>query len=140
MCGMTSAHLDTVRAYYKALDAQDWAVTDRCVGPSYVWIDHGMGVVARTPAEIQAALADEEPWKASSSLNIEHAFETTDGALIVQGVRSGTITGTWRGMEASGQRITFPFCAVIRFDDDGRIVHEEQYYDMLAVRRQLGYD
>jgi ketosteroid isomerase-like protein len=43
-------------------------------------------------------------------------------------------------MEASGQRITFPFCAVMRFDDDGRIVHEEQYYDMLAVRRQLGYD
>jgi len=140
MCGMTSAHLDMVRAYYQAIDAQDWAVTDRCVGPGYVWIDHGTGVVARTPAEIQAALADEEPWKATSSLDIEHAFETDDGALIVQGVRSGAITGIWRGVEASGQRITFPFCAVLRFDDDGRIAHEEQHYDMLAVRHQLGYD
>jgi len=129
-----------VRAYYQAIDAQDWAVTDRCVGPGYVWIDHGTGVVARTPAEIQAALADEEPWKATSRLDIEHAFETDDGALIVQGVRSGAITGIWRGMEASGQRITFPFCAVLRFDDDGRIALEEQYYDMLAVRHQLGYD
>jgi predicted ester cyclase len=128
-----------VRAYYKATDAQEWAATGDCVGQGYVWIDHGTGVVARTPDELQAALTDEGPWQGTSRFDIEYAFETGDGALIVQGVRSGTVTGSWRGMEVTGQKVTFPFCAVMRFDDDGRIVREEQYYDMLSVRRQLGY-
>jgi hypothetical protein len=42
-------------------------------------------------------------------------------------------------MEADGRNVTFQFCGLFRFDGDGRIVHEEQYYDMASVARQLGY-
>ena len=43
-------------------------------------------------------------------------------------------------METTGQRIAVPFCTIFRFDSGGRIIFEESYYDMLSVRRQLGYE
>jgi hypothetical protein len=43
-------------------------------------------------------------------------------------------------METTDQRIAFPFCTIFRFGSEGRIVLEESYYDMLSLRRQLGYE
>jgi predicted ester cyclase len=135
---MTSENLDTIRTYLTASGEFDWKIAGRCVGPGYVWIDHGTGVVARSPAELQEALEDASAYT-SARYDIEQAFEATNGAIIVQGVQTCTIAGTWRSMEATGQVVSFPFCSIFRFDDDGLIVHEEQYYDMYSVRRQLGY-
>ena len=68
-----------------------------------------------------------------SQFKITNAFETADGAIVVQVDQSSTVTGPWRSMETSGQRIEFPFCDIFRFDSDGRILLEEAYYDMLSV-------
>ena len=132
-------HLETVRTYYRAAEAADWRGAGACVGPGYIWIDHGTGVVARSPEEHREALEDAVPWS-DTRFEITYAGETTDGTLIVQGDQSCTVTGPWRSMETTGQRITLPFCTMFRFDSDGRIVLEEMYYDMLSVRRQLGYE
>jgi hypothetical protein len=40
-------------------------------------------------------------------------------------------------METAGQQVTFALCEIFRFDDEGRIVHEESYYDVLAVTKQI---
>ena len=60
--------------------------------------------------------------------------------IIVQVDQSCTVTGPWRSMDTTGQRIEFPFCDIFRFDSEGRIVHAEAYYDMRSIRRQLGYE
>jgi predicted ester cyclase len=133
-----SKNLETVRRYYKAGEASDWSAAGRCIGRGYVWIDHATGVVARSADELQAALADDEPW-ANMRLDIEEAFEAEGGTLIVRAIRSGTLRGAWRSMDATGQEVTYPYCAIFRFCADGLIVHEEAYYDMSSVRRQLGY-
>jgi len=135
---MTSRNLDTIKAYYKAGEIGDWAAAGRCVARGYVWIDHGTGVVARSPDELKAALEDDDVWS-TRKFDIEHVFQVEDGTTIVQGVRSGNLNGSWRSMDTTGQRVSFPFCAIFRFDADGLIVHEEAYYDMLSVRQQLGY-
>ena len=135
---MASNNLETIRRYYNASGEFDWETAGRCVGPGYVWIDHGTGVVARTPGELAEAMEDASSYS-SAEYKIEHAFEADDGAIIVQGAHTCTIVGPWRSMETAGQTVSFPFCSIFRFNDDGLIVHEEQYYDMYAVRHQLGY-
>jgi ketosteroid isomerase-like protein len=131
-------NVQTVRAYYAAAEVADWKAAGACVGPGYVWIDHGTGVVARSPEEHREALIDASPWS-DTRFEITNAFETPDGTLVVQGEQSCTVTGPWRSMETTGQRIAIPFCTIFRFDSEGRIVLEEMYYDMLTVRHQLGY-
>jgi predicted ester cyclase len=131
-------NLQTVRAYYKAAAEADWKTAGACVGPGYVWIDHGTGVVARSPEEHREALIDASAWS-DTRLEITNVFETADGAIVVQVDQSCTVTGPWRSMETTGQRIAFPFCTIFRFDSEARIVLEESYYDMLSVRQQLGY-
>ena len=108
LCAMASAHLDMVRRYYAATDAQDWAVAGDCVGSGYVFIDHTLGIVARTPEELEPTLADEGPWKGTSHLHIERTFETSEGALIVQAVRTGSLTGRGEGWRQSVSRSPLP--------------------------------
>ena len=131
--------LQTVRTYFEAAAEADWKAAGACVGPGYVWIDHGTGVVARSPEEHREAQIDASAWS-DTRFEITNAFETADGAIIVQVDQSCTVTGPWRSMDTTGQRIEFPFCDIFRFDSEGRIVHEEAFYDMLSVRRQLGYE
>lgn len=134
---MSSKRLDTVRAYYEASSRADWQAAGACTGPGYQWIDHGTGIVATTAEQLQQATADEGPWS-NVSFEIEDAFEA-DGVLIIQAVRSGTIHGSWRAMEATGQTVSFPLCTIFKFNADNKIVCEEAYYDMLSISRQLGY-
>ena len=135
---MDSKNIATFREYWRAGENGDWPAAGRCIGPGYVWIDHGTGVVAHTPDEFREALADDMAWS-NLRFEIDHIFDTQDGAVVVQAVRSGSITGQWRSMEAAGQQVVFPVCTIFKFDEDHHIVHEEAYYDMLSVRRQLGY-
>jgi predicted ester cyclase len=83
------------------------------------------------------ALAEAQAWSDQTSA-IDQWHEATDGTLIVLATVTQTLTGTWRGVEPRGQRVTNKICDIFRFDEDGLIVHEELFADALAVMRQLG--
>jgi steroid delta-isomerase-like uncharacterized protein len=135
---MTSNRLATVLAYLKANEDRDWNAVRGFVSPGYVYIDHGTNVIARTTEDFAEALADTNALS-NTTYEIERSHETKDGTVVVQAVQSCNVSGPWRSMEATGQRISFPVCMVLSFDDDGGIHQEEAYYDMQTVRRQLGY-
>ena len=65
-------------------------------------------------------------------------METDDGALVVQSTMAGTLTGMWRSVEATGQRVTHAACSIFRFNEDRLIVSEEMYADALTIMSQLG--
>jgi predicted ester cyclase len=135
---MTTRRLETIRAMWDACCKGNWAAAGTYVGPNYVWIDHATGVVARTPEEHNEALADELPWS-NLQFEITNAFHSDDGSVIVQAVRTGNLTGNWRSIETTGQAVSFEFIDIFKFNEDDQIVHEEAYYDMAAVMRQLGH-
>ena len=64
---------------------------------------------------------------------IHHA----DEAVIVEGRFTGTHSGDWRGLPASGRRLDFPLIIVFAFEAD-RMVCERTYFDLATVLRQLG--
>ncbi len=134
---MSGKRLATVRAFWDACSRGDWTGAGSYVGEGYVWVDHATGVVAKTPKEHQEALADDLPWS-DLRFEITNAFDTHD-ALIVQAVRSGRLTGTWRSMETTGQHVSFEFLDIFKFNSDDQIVWEEAYYDMSDIMWQLGY-
>jgi ketosteroid isomerase-like protein len=130
--------IDTVRDYFKAAAEGDREALGRCLSPHYVWIDHGAGLVARSPEELRSQAEEHRSWS-NVHYEIENAVEAMDGSVVVQVVKSGVVNGTWRSMRGTGQEVSYAICEIIRFDEQGRIAHEEGYYDLLAVRRQLGY-
>ena len=135
---VSESRLDMIRAYYAAGETGDWDAAGRCVGPGYVWIDRATGVVARSPAELYEAQVDADAFS-DSRFEVTDSYEASDGTVIIQATQTSTVTGSWRGMDTTGQTFSIPFCTFFRFDADGLIIHEEQYYDMLSVRKQLGH-
>jgi predicted ester cyclase len=135
---MTARGLETIRAYWEASERGDWPAAGRCVGPGYVWIDHGTGVVARSPEELLDAQEDAS-CLSDVRIDIQNVFETEGGAIIVQALHSATVLGSWRSIQAAGQHISYLGCTIFKFNADDLIVFEEGYYDMLSVMRQLGH-
>ncbi len=121
---MSGKRLATVRAFWDACSRGDWTGAGSYVGEGYVWVDHATGVVAKTPKEHQEALADDLPWS-DLRFEITNAFDTHD-ALIVQAVRSGRLTGTWRSMETTGQHVSFEFLDIFKGQVHGRGVRHRR--------------
>ena len=62
----------------------------------------------------------------------------TDEAVILEVTISGTHTGPWRGLPATGKKVSFPLCGIFTFDSEDRISGEKIYYDRATVLGQLG--
>lgn len=58
-------------------------------------------------------------------------------SVLVEGVFTGTQHGTWRGLPATGRRVTFRMAVVFDFDGDD-LVCERVYFDLGTPLRQLG--
>jgi len=103
------------------------------------------------------ALYDDEPWddhrrgrdevrlyykallSAAADFQIEvHNRYAADGAVILEVTISGTHTGDWRGLPATGRKVSFPLCGIFTFDSGGRILGEKIYYDRAGALKQLG--
>jgi len=58
--------------------------------------------------------------------------------IIVEVIISGTHLGDWRGVPATGRKISFPLCGIYTFDKNNRIAGERIYYDRMEVLKQIG--
>jgi steroid delta-isomerase-like uncharacterized protein len=91
---------------------------------------HGLSGVRRFYEQLMNALPD---------LQIEvQRCHTAENAVIMEVVIRGTHLGGWRGLPATGRRISFPLCGIYTFDESGRLAGEKIYYDRGTVLRQLG--
>jgi len=61
-----------------------------------------------------------------------------DDAVVLEVRINGTHLGPWRGLPATGRRVSFPLCGVFAFDAEGRLAGERIYYDRADVLRQVG--
>jgi steroid delta-isomerase-like uncharacterized protein len=96
------------------------------------WDDHRIGrdQVRLYYKEMLAATAD-------FRIDVRNRYVTED-AVILEVTISGTHTGTWRGLPATGKPVNFPLCGIFTFDSGDRIFGERIYYDRASVLRQLG--
>ena len=59
-------------------------------------------------------------------------------AIVLEVVLSGTHQDMWRGIPATGKRISLQTCAIFVFDEHDALVEEKVYLDGAAMLVQLG--
>ncbi len=88
------------------------------------------------PAAVSAFLAESGaafPDFAFADQRLHHAEE----AVFVEVVFRGTHLGAWRGLPATGRRVSYAMCNVFVFEED-RLVCERLHFDLLTILRQIG--
>lgn len=105
----------------------------------------------------ESARYDEEPWddhylgrdqvrayyqrlfQAAADMQVEiKQRHVADEAVILEVILTGTHTGAWRGLPATGRKVRLPLCAIYTFDEHNKLAGERIYYDRATVLRQLG--
>jgi steroid delta-isomerase-like uncharacterized protein len=96
------------------------------------WDDHRVGrdEVHLYYKELLAAAAD-------FRIEVQNRY-MTDEAVILEVIISGTHTGDWKGLPATGKKVSFPLCGIFTFDSADRIFGEKIYYDRATLLKQLG--
>ncbi len=62
----------------------------------------------------------------------------TEDGVVLEVQLTGTHSGAWRGLPATGRRFSFPLCAFFTFDEGDRLAGERIYYDRATVLQQMG--
>lgn len=70
-------------------------------------------------------------------IDITRCLASEDGVAL-EVMISGTQLGPWRGLPATGRRVSFPLCGVFTFDAAGKLSGERIYYDRGSVLQQVG--
>jgi steroid delta-isomerase-like uncharacterized protein len=61
------------------------------------------------------------------------------GTAVIQGTLTGTNTGPFGSLPATGRQISVPWAAVVRTDTEGLISYFGTYYDRMTFLTQLGH-
>ena len=81
----------------------------------------------------------EEFLQACADLKVDvHEEHVCAEAIILEVTISGTHTGSWHDLLATGRHFAIPLCGVYTFDKDDRLAGERIYYDRATVFAQLG--
>ena len=101
------------------------------------YTDHPRGITTKGPVEFVdwmkgwvSAFSDAEVAEPRYIDGGEHTVAIFQGR--------GTNDGAVGPLPATGQRMDLPFCEILRYDGDGRVVSGEIFYDNLTMMVQLG--
>src|SRR5262249_34985880 len=133
----TAARLRIVEEHLRCENAHDLAGIMATFGhdaeyEDTPWGEHHLGrdAVEQYYRDILTALPD-------LRIDVQDRI-VTDDAVVLEVSISGTQTGTWRGLPATGRPGRFPLCGIYRFTADGMLASERIYYDRAGVLRQVG--
>jgi predicted ester cyclase len=129
--------LEQTRRYWvHAFNGRDLAVLDNIVGPGYV--NHAARP-GTPPGPAGQAAVMERLWAAlpDARFEIEHLALDVDVVVCI-GTMHGTHQGELLGVAASGRRVAWSMCHLLRFGADGRATEHRAIRDDLGLMRQMG--
>lgn len=136
-CMPTAASLKTLgrRLTEELLSQGDLAVADELFAADCV--DHRPGSDAVGPDSVKQFVTEMRNAFPDLYGYVEGQF--VDGAVLVQRITvSGTQSGPWFGLPATGKRVSFDVIHIARVGPDGRIAESWSVGDELGLLRQLG--
>ncbi|HUR90365.1 MAG TPA: ester cyclase [Ramlibacter sp.] len=126
----------TVRSYYDALNARDYARAAGPIAESCDWVSMPTEKHFRGPAAVVAGLREFTTSFPDWRVDVEHVISKGD-IVVIEWHTSGTFLNPFRGNEPNGRRFSRRGCAVAKVES-GRIVHYRDYYDRASLFAQLG--
>jgi steroid delta-isomerase-like uncharacterized protein len=125
----------TVRSYYDALNARDYARAAGPIAENCEWVSMPTGNVFQGPAAIVAGLREFTTSFPDWRVDVERVV--ADGRfVVVEWHTSGTFGSAFRGHAPNGKRFSRRGCAVAEVES-ARIVRYRDYYDRASLYAQL---
>jgi steroid delta-isomerase-like uncharacterized protein len=135
---MSVKSVDAHRAAHEEWNNRHWdRMADR-IGEGFRYMDHARGVDFKTRDEWMdwaKAWADAFP----DGRIVESEYLEAGDTSVARFTARGTNDGPLGFFPATGKKWQGDFCEVIRFDDEGRMLAGEMYYDQLSMLTQLGH-
>jgi predicted ester cyclase len=127
---------DTRRFWEEAFNGRDVSVLDELIAEDYV--NHA-ALPGTPPGPAGQAVVLQRIWAAlpDARFTIEHVAADGD-VVICTGIMAGTHEGELLGVQASGRRVEWRMCHVMRHGADGRAVEHSAIRDDLGLLRQMG--
>lgn len=135
---MAARNVETFRAAHEAFNEREFdAVLERMTKDA-VYHDRARGEVYRGRDGFRQFL---EGWtEAFSDGRVTEPTYTDGGDTVVALFTArGRNDGPLGPHPATGREMNLPMCEITRFDEEGRIVGGEIYYDQLTMMTQLGH-
>jgi hypothetical protein len=131
-------NVDTHRATHESFNRRDHEATVREFRPDMLFTDHGQNVTTKGPLEF---IDWDKSWVAAfSDGQVSEPRYIDGGEYTVCVFRGrGTNDGPLGPYPATGRRVEVPFCEILRYDEQGKIVSGEIFYDLNTMLSQLGH-
>ena len=135
---MASSNVETYRAGHEAFNQRDFEAMTKHYADSITWTDHAQGQTFRTPHEFRDDFLT--GWvRASSDIRITGLRYIDAGPTVVcTFTATGTHDGPLGPLSATGKQFALPLCEMWHFDQGGRVVGGDLYYDQVSLLTQLG--
>jgi len=135
---MASKNVETFRAAHQAFNKRDFEAVVNAIDEDVIYRDRARDVTFRGRAGFQEFMRG---WVAAfSNAEISEATYIDGGDTVVaQFTGRGVSDGPLGPLPATGKPVTFHFCEIVRFNDDGQVVSGDAYYDQLSILVQLGH-
>ncbi len=137
---MSHASVDAARGLVKAYNAADWGGLEALMAPDSRYDEFGTGRGAQGGHEIAELFKE---WKRAMPDSEGTITAVVDGGdtAVLEITWNGTFTGPWGTPDGdvapTGKHQTSRACVVFTFEDD-KIKESHQYFDSMALMRQLG--
>lgn len=135
---MVAGNVEAHRAGHEAFNRRDFGAMTKDYADHIRWTDHAQGRTFRTPQEFRDDFLP--GWvRASSDIRITdpHYLAAEQSAVCMFTV-AGTHDGPLGPLPATGKPFVLPLCELWHFDQSGRIIGGDLYYDQVSLLSQLG--
>jgi steroid delta-isomerase-like uncharacterized protein len=134
---MSPDGLNAMRRFWEeAFNGRDLDLLDEFIADDYV--NHA-ALPGTPPGPAGQAAVLQRLWAALTDAHFEIShLAADDDAVICIGTMSGMHDGELLGVPASGRRVEWRMCHVMKFDTDGRAVEHSAIRDDLGLMRQMG--
>jgi steroid delta-isomerase-like uncharacterized protein len=134
---MSEQNLATSHRWFELWGQQDWDGLVDMVGDDFIAIDQAKGQGFRGKEGLYRFLRS---WADSFDMEntaLELSYTAAGNKVVAETLGRGTHTGTYAGVEATGQEVSLPIVIIQTFSDEGRFLSHEIYYDQMALVAQL---
>ena len=132
MSDAASVHLE----YFDTIKTRDFTRMRDLLHPDYT-IMQGDGVEQKGP-DVGIAIAETYVTAFPDlTFEVRHQYAPSDSVSVLEFTARGTHQAPLEDIPATGKQVEIVVCNVIELDD-GKILREREYYDNLAIMRQLG--
>jgi steroid delta-isomerase-like uncharacterized protein len=135
---MASRNVETLRAAHESWNKRDFAGVLRNTAENLVYRDQAQTLTLNGRDKFREWA---ESWAKAFPDGRITKSEYIDGGdvIVARLIVEGTNTGPFGSLQPTGRRLSLPFCEICQFDQQGRLVSGNCYYDQYTVLTQLGH-